>query len=258
MKRDLVATSTPNGEVEVDAVPARKTRNAAATKLKIQEAAEAEFAAKGFDGARLASIAKAAGVQQALIHHYFSDKAGLYREVIARALGAMSAEGWTILQRLARPENKPQLRELTTAFVGMMLDFFEAHGAFLSILRHESEATDEVSLKVIRDNAKPVFDAMVAYIETMKKRGEIRADVDAHHVCVSALSLASVSAQDERLLSAMWAVDLRSPEFLLKRKQEIVETILSRVEIRGPVKKSQGSGGTLERTSARFSRRRRG
>ncbi|MEO8801143.1 MAG: TetR/AcrR family transcriptional regulator [Polyangiaceae bacterium] len=257
MRRDLATLSVVEEGIALEVAP-KRTRNAAETKRKIQDAAEAEFAAKGFDGARLAHIAQAAGVQQALIHHYFSDKAGLYRDVIARALGAMSAEGWTILQRLARPENKPQLRELTTAFVGMMLDFYAAHGAVLSILRHESTATDELSLRVIRENARPVFEAVVLYIDTMKARSEIRADVDAHHLCVSALSLATISVQDERLLQGMWSVDLTSPEFLLKRKQEIVETILSRIEIRGPVKKAQGSGGTLVRTSARLSRRRRG
>ena len=62
---------------------ARRERNADATKARLLAAAESEFAAKGFDGARLGNIAKAAGVQQALIHHYFADKEGLYREVLA-------------------------------------------------------------------------------------------------------------------------------------------------------------------------------
>src|SRR5262245_18089884 len=75
-------------------------RNAAETRRRILEAAEVEFAAKGFDGARLGSIARAAEVQQALIHHYFEDKAGLYRAVIAGALDALSAEGWDILAQV--------------------------------------------------------------------------------------------------------------------------------------------------------------
>src|SRR3954451_22138381 len=48
----------------------RKERNALETKRRILHAAEREFAAKGFDGARLGIIARAADVQQALIHHY--------------------------------------------------------------------------------------------------------------------------------------------------------------------------------------------
>ncbi len=238
--------------------PPKKTRNAIETKKRILAAAESEFAIKGFDGARLASIASTAGVQQALIHHYFSDKAGLYREVIARALGAMSDAGWTILAELAVPQARPKIRELAEAFVGMIMDFYASHGAILSILRHETSATEDLALHVIGEKAKPVFDAVVAYIEELRRRGEIRDDVDAHHLCVSALALATVTVQDERLLRGMWHVDVTAPEFLLKRKSEIVEMVVSRVEVRGRKAAPQGKGGTLDRRSARFSRRRRG
>ncbi|MEO7108846.1 MAG: TetR/AcrR family transcriptional regulator [Polyangiaceae bacterium] len=249
-------------------VPEKKKhrRNAEETKKRILTAAETEFATKGFDGTRLATIANAAEVQQALIHHYFSDKAGLYREVIAQNLGAMSEQGWTILDRLAVRAGRPKIREIADAFVGMIIEFYASHGAILSILRHESSSVDDLALKVISEKVKPVFDAVVAYIEDMKRRKEIRADVDPHHLCVSALALATVSTQDERLLRGMWHVDVQSPEFLLKRKSEIVEMIVSRVEISATsaVKTKspsslQGSGGTLERRSAsKRSRRRRG
>ena len=84
--------------------PKKKTqqRNPALTRKRILDAAEAEFAAKGFDGARLGTIARGAKVQQALIHHHFEDKAGLYRDVIDRALSAMTTEGWDILARTVR------------------------------------------------------------------------------------------------------------------------------------------------------------
>jgi AcrR family transcriptional regulator len=44
------------------------------TKAVILDAAKAEFAAKGFDRATLRSIALAAGVDAALVHHYFGSK----------------------------------------------------------------------------------------------------------------------------------------------------------------------------------------
>ncbi len=237
-------------------------RNAEETKKRILAAGENEFAVKGFDGARLASIAKAAEVQQALIHHYFSDKAGLYREVIAVALGAMSDQSWSILQRLAQPDRAPKIRELVEAIVSMVIDFYAEHGAILSILRHASQATDELARGVVTEKAKPVFDAVVAYTDELRRRGLIRADVDSRHLCVSTLALATITVQDQRLLQGLWPIDARSPEFLLKRKTEVVEMVLSRIAIRdGDVKptKNQGKGGTLERRSAsNLSRRRRG
>jgi AcrR family transcriptional regulator len=44
------------------------------TKAVILTAAKAEFAAKGFDRATLRSIAQTAGVDAALVHHYFGSK----------------------------------------------------------------------------------------------------------------------------------------------------------------------------------------
>src|SRR4051812_45471354 len=63
---------------------ARRERNAAATRQRILDSGEHEFAARGFAGARLREIAETAGVQPALIHHYFTDKQGLYRAVLDR------------------------------------------------------------------------------------------------------------------------------------------------------------------------------
>src|SRR3989442_1075637 len=76
-----------------------RVRSSIESKKRILDAAESEFAAKGMDGARLGSIARAAGVQQALIHHYFIDKAGLYEAVVERAISAITTEGWDILSR---------------------------------------------------------------------------------------------------------------------------------------------------------------
>jgi AcrR family transcriptional regulator len=50
---------------------------------QILEAAFEEFAAKGFKGATIKSIARAAGLRSpALIYHYFPDKEALFREIL--------------------------------------------------------------------------------------------------------------------------------------------------------------------------------
>ncbi|WP_410615613.1 TetR/AcrR family transcriptional regulator [Amycolatopsis sp. lyj-109] len=65
--------------------PQERQRDPERTRRLILEAAGAEFAAKGYAGARIAAIAARAGVNQQLISYYFDGKEGLYR--------AMS-EGW--------------------------------------------------------------------------------------------------------------------------------------------------------------------
>lgn len=48
----------------------------------ILEAAAEEFAQRGYDGATIRSIAESAGVDTALVHHYFGNKAGLFAAVV--------------------------------------------------------------------------------------------------------------------------------------------------------------------------------
>jgi AcrR family transcriptional regulator len=61
---------------EPGAVPARRGRRRGGgdTRAEILAAARAEFAAKGYDGASVRGIARAAGVDPALVHHYFGTK----------------------------------------------------------------------------------------------------------------------------------------------------------------------------------------
>lgn len=52
------------------------------TRAKIIEAARTAFAERGYDGATIRRIAGDAGVDPALIHHYFGSKESLFAEVI--------------------------------------------------------------------------------------------------------------------------------------------------------------------------------
>lgn len=53
------------------------------TRTRILEAAKQEFAQEGFAGARVDGIARLAGANKQLIYHYFGDKEGLFKAVMA-------------------------------------------------------------------------------------------------------------------------------------------------------------------------------
>jgi len=57
-------------------------RDAERTRKRILEAARDEFAARGFAGARIESIAKRAGLSKQLLYHYFASKAVLFEETL--------------------------------------------------------------------------------------------------------------------------------------------------------------------------------
>lgn len=159
----------------------RRERNAAATRARILDAAEQEFAARGFAGARLREIGQAAGVQPALIHHYFVDKRGLYRAVLERALLPTSTESMTLLV------SRPSLEQLVTGFVDVLSRFYARHERMLAILRHESMNGGEEFQAVYRERARPIAEAAVAYLEERQRAGEVRADVEARELVLAAL-----------------------------------------------------------------------
>jgi len=218
-------------------VPPRRERGGEATRQRILAAAEVEFAAKGFDGARLASIARGADVPQALIHHYFGDKAGLYRAVFDRVLASMAAEGWRILETKAPPRKRGkearfgrrELEALVDAFVGMLVDFYTSHAHVLRILSDEAVRGGSLADELVKAHLRPQLDDLVARFEAMKAAGEVRADVDAHHLCISTVAMACFPTMDEAFLGALWGIDPRSPAFVAERKREIGRTVLGRI-----------------------------
>src|SRR5437868_3160735 len=58
------------------------------SRRRLLEAAAAEFAALGFDGAKVDRIAARARVNKAMLYYHFTNKAALYREVLRDVFGS--------------------------------------------------------------------------------------------------------------------------------------------------------------------------
>jgi AcrR family transcriptional regulator len=69
------------------------SRNPERSRERILAAAFHEFAAKGFAGARVDTIAGRAGINKRMLYHYFGDKEGLFREVLRRKMAERQAWG---------------------------------------------------------------------------------------------------------------------------------------------------------------------
>ena len=192
-------------------------RNATETKKRLLDAAEAEFAAKGFAGARLRDVAAAALVQQALIHRYFGDKEGRYRAVLERAIAETAEGSWDILGRVS------EIRPLLEAFVDLLLGFYASHANLLAILRMEAASGSSVAVDLMRDRIKPVFAAVEALLLRWQREGAVRADLAASDLLVAILGLTLFPFQEARLLSALSVGTASSIE---ERKHAIVTLVL--------------------------------
>ena len=202
--------------------PGRR-RDAAATRRRLLEAAEDEFAAHGFQGARMRPISTAAGVQPALIHHYFVDKQGLFRAMLERALGEQSIESWAILG-----QGEP-LALMLDRFVTMLLRFNRRHQNLASILRFEARsgsAASELTLEVIRATAGPVVAAVTELCADWQRKGELRADLTASDVIVSALALCSYPFSDRSFIASCLPDALIDSEPRFERRRRVIVEML--------------------------------
>ncbi|HOP63191.1 MAG TPA: TetR/AcrR family transcriptional regulator [Spirochaetota bacterium] len=97
------------------------------TKIKILTAAKKEFANKGFNGARMSSIAAIAGVNQALLHYHFENKENLYRSIFQTAIGDIATE---FSERLASEVDQWNVRldiQLCAAIYTMIAISMDSH-----------------------------------------------------------------------------------------------------------------------------------
>lgn len=80
----------------------RSNRRGAATRHKILDVAEQEFARNGFAGAHLQHIAEQVGVQKTALYYYYRSKAALYEAVLVRMLEALDQ---TVSKAIDAPES---------------------------------------------------------------------------------------------------------------------------------------------------------
>lgn len=186
---------------------APKPRDPAKTRARILKVAIAEFAAKGYSGARTEQIARRAQSNIRMLYHYFGGKDALYACVLEE-----------VLSQLRREELQLDF-DHTEPLEGILqlADFIDAHFAerpeLRSLLAFENlnRAQHLKRSSKIREMASPV----IALLDKLLRRGigtgVFRSDVDALHLYVAMVSLAYYSRAHSHTLSYIFEVDLLAP-----------------------------------------------
>ena len=133
--------------------PRRPGRRAGESRTReaILDAARRSFAEHGYDGATIRAIAAAAGVNPALVHHFYGSKEGLFAaamrlpvvpsEILARAFGAAR-------ERLGDDFRQHVGEVLVRTMLGAW-EVAEVRAAFLGLLR--TAATTDQGLAMLRE-----------------------------------------------------------------------------------------------------------
>ena len=131
------------------------------TREAILEAAEVEFAEKGFELGSMRAICANAGVNSALANRYFGSKEELYRVVAQRLFGdlgkplAALATGVT-----TATEWRTAIRTWVDDFLFMTIPTERAQKLCAGLFRHEVCAPTKFHAEFKRDFGKPVYGAL--------------------------------------------------------------------------------------------------
>lgn len=201
-----------------------RERNAEETKARIVEAATREFARKGYDGARLRDVAEAAGVHHALLHHYYGDKEGLFREVVEQAFSAASVRAFEALR------STHDARELVERYVDTLLQFYVDNPHLVQILHFammdEGSPAYAQCEEIAQKISLPLLEATAKEVRRGQRKGTIRDDVDAKRLMILGMGAAAYVFHEAKFFSAFLGEDVRSPDSREAHKQAVIRIIV--------------------------------
>jgi AcrR family transcriptional regulator len=142
-----------------------------AHRTRLLEAAAAEFADAGVDGANVNRISLAAGLAKGTIYNYFPSKRDLFLAVV-EAASAQAAAGGEALDAAA------PMAERLRALLESDVDWVREHEDFARVLVREALAGDPRHQAEIVAAAAPFVERVSEIIADGIERGEIGAELD--------------------------------------------------------------------------------
>lgn len=149
------------------------------------DAARDLFARNAFDQVSTKDIAAAAGVNSAMIHYHFQDKAGLLDAAFREAVGPVIEEVTRLL--LAQPRDQDPLRRFLEIYIRML-----AANPWLPqmIVRHVLPEGGRLQSIIVTELAARVGPGLAALIARGQEQHHLRSDL---HPILTTLSLVSLA-----------------------------------------------------------------
>lgn len=186
-----------------------RAEQARETSARILRAAIKLFAAKGYDGASVDEVVKAARVNKRMVYHYYGDKAGLYAAVLTQvysSLAEVEADAF---------KGKPSFFTALERIVRAYFNFLQTTPEFVSLLLWENlqGGTHLDHLGEALSKA-PILDAFSEVIDHGIASGHIRATIDRRHMLVHLFGLCQIYFSNRHTLKRSVGLDLDNPKIL--------------------------------------------
>ena len=199
-----------------------KERNSEKSKIAILNAAEHEFAEKGYFGARVDEIAAKAQINKRMIYAYFGDKEQLYTQVLLQNYSKMEeVENNLVKENLIGTE-------LVKRIISTYFDFLYNNPSFVNILMWENLNKGDYLKKIENPSIeRKSIQCFINAIEQGKKEKIFRDDIDSFQVVLSMITTCFANFSNQYTLSKLFNTDLTSKDIIESRKQHTIKLILS-------------------------------
>lgn len=198
------------------------------TEGEILRAAEQEFMLKGFDGAKTASIARAAGVTHAMLHYYFRTKEQLFDRILT---DKMSLMGRSVLTAFG--DSRLPLLERLKEGISRHFDFLMENPDLPRFIVNEVFSRPE-RYEVMRESisrlANSLMQGIQCELDALAEQGEIVA-IDVRVLMLDIISLNVFPFIAYPVIEPVFgnlAADRQ--QFFEMRKAENIEIIMRRIK----------------------------
>ncbi|MEO7192980.1 MAG: TetR/AcrR family transcriptional regulator [Vicinamibacterales bacterium] len=146
-------------------VASRRAATPAPSRDRLLEAAAQEFAARGFDGAKVDRIAARARINKAMLYYHFHNKADLYRAILAELFRTMAEAVTRACDAALTPEAQLRL------FIRTIAAEMAARPHYPAIwLREMAEGGRHVDAPIVGE-LRSVLDVLARILQRGRKEG---------------------------------------------------------------------------------------
>ena len=192
------------------------------TKADILEVATAEFAEKGYSGARVDLIAAKTKTSKRMIYYHFGDKEGLFTAVLEESYRSMRAYERTLDVDKIDPESAMR------ALVAGTFDYQASHERFVRLVADENvhRGAHLKNTGIAGSFGSGVIDMLTGIYERGVAAGVFRPGISALHLHMTISALAFFNVANRSTFSLIFNHDMTSPKALAERRRVVVETVM--------------------------------
>jgi len=192
------------------------------SRAAILAAAINEFSEHGISGARTDAIARAAGVNKALLYYYFKDKEAIYQAVLDQVFSGLRDRVVPMLEGNLPP------REKLLNYLGAYFDYIAANPCFPRVVQGEWIRTGNVRVgqmkRVAKSYFQPIYQKLGEVLREGIAAGEFR-PIDPGQFIPSMVAIIIFYFSAAPVIKTLMKIDPLAPEQIAERRAFVLDFV---------------------------------